>query len=248
MSTLARADQGSHGPWNESGRGTPRENRPRDRPGPYDPRVSLTRVLQLVRAVSIVLVLVAIAVQAVELANNDRFNATRFFAFFTIQSNLIGVAAFAWALRKGDNQRSRGVELLRGASAVYLTVTFFVVIFLLSNVDVQLQLPWIDFVLHKLFPVIVVLDWIVDPPQVRLTYRDALIWIVYPLVWTGLTLVRGAVDGWYPYPFLDPANGGYGQVAITAVAIIIGFLVIAAAWIYVGNARGGTRQRADPKT
>ncbi|MCI0584267.1 MAG: Pr6Pr family membrane protein, partial [Chloroflexi bacterium] len=174
--------------------------------------------------------------------------ATRFFAFFTIQSNLIGVAAFAWVLLNGDKARSRGLELLRGASAVYLTVTFFVVIFLLSNVDVQLQLPWVDFVLHKLFPVIVVLDWIVDPPRVRLTYRDALIWIVYPLVWTGLTLVRGAADGWYPYPFLDPANGGYGQVAITAVAVTIGFLLIAVAWIYVGNARSRAGQRVQPAT
>ena len=62
---------------------------------------------------------------------------------------------------------------------------------------------------------------------------------MYPLIWTGLTLVRGAADGWYPYPFLDPANGGYGQVAVTAVAVAIGFLVISLAMIWVGNARSG---------
>ena len=75
---------------------------------------------------------------------------------------------------------------------------FFVVIFLLSDVDVGLQLGWVDFVLHKLFPVVVVLDWIIDPPTVRLNARDALAWLVYPLIWTGLTLLRGAADGWYP--------------------------------------------------
>ena len=75
----------------------------------------------------------------------------------------------------------------------------------------QLQLVWVDVVLHKIFPIVVVLDWILDPPMTRLTFRDALLWLVFPLAWIGLTLVRGAIDGWYPYPFLDPANGGYGD-------------------------------------
>jgi hypothetical protein len=104
---------------------------------------------------------------------------------------------------------------------------------------VGLQLGWVDFVLHKLFPVIVVLDWIVDPPTVHLAPRDAITWLVYPLIWTGLTLVRGAADGWYPYPFLDPANGGYGQVAVTAIAVTIGFFVISLVMIAVGNSRRG---------
>ncbi len=206
------------------------------------------QALTLVRAASIVVVLAAIVAQAAELAANDAFNATRFFAFFTIQSNLIGVAAFAWLIATRDRPRSRAVELLRGAAVVYLTVTFFVVIFLLSGIDVQLQLGWVDFALHKFFPVVVVLDWVLDPPAVRLTARDALLWLAYPLAWTGLTMVRGAVDGWYPYPFLDPANGGYGQVLVTAIAIMVGFFVIALGTIAVANAVGERRSAVQPAT
>ena len=196
------------------------------------------RALTAVRLVSIVLVVVAIVAQAIALGDAGAFDPTRFFAFFTILSNLIGVAAFAWLLARGDRPRSRGLELLRGAAVVYLTVTFFVVIFLLSGVDVQLQLGWVDVVLHKIFPVVVVLDWVVDPPKARLSFRDSLLWLVFPLVWTGVTLVRGASDGWYPYPFLNPVNGGYGQVAVTAVAIMIGFLAIAGITVAIANARG----------
>lgn len=195
-------------------------------------------VLRLVRGASLTVVLVAIAAQALELANHGAFDATRFFAYFTIQSNLIGVAAFLWLLATRDGPRSRTLEVLRGAAALYLTVTFFVVLFLLSGVDVGLQLAWVDFVLHKLFPVVVVLDWFIDPPRTRLTLRDGLVWTAYPLVWTGLTLARGAVDAWYPYPFLDPANGGYGQVVLTIVAITAGFLLLAAGAIAVANGRG----------
>ncbi len=122
-------------------------------------------VLRIIRAVSILVVLAAIVAQAKTLADAGAFDPTRFFAYFTILSNLIGVAAFAWLVARPDGPRSRGVELLRAGAAIYLTVTFFVVIALLSNVDVGLQLVWVDVVLHKIFPVIVVLDWLLDPRE-----------------------------------------------------------------------------------
>jgi len=194
-------------------------------------------VWQVIRAASIALVLLAIVVALQSTRDAGTFNPTRFFAYFTIQSNLIGVVALAWAIATRDRRRSRGLELLRGAAAVYLTVTFFVVIVLLSDVDVSLELTWVDFVLHKLFPIVVVADWLIDPPVVRLGVRDALIWLVYPIVWAVLTVARGAVDGWYPYPFLDPANGGYGKVTITVVLITVGFVVLALLFAWLGNAR-----------
>jgi len=207
----------------------------------YRGGVTFRRGWQVVRVVAIVLVLLAIAVALQSTRDAGTFNPTRFFAYFTIQSNLIGVAAFAWLLGRGGRRRSRELELLRGASAVYLTVTFFVVIVLLSDVDVSLELAWVDFVLHKLFPVIVVADWLIDPPGIRLTPRDIPIWLVYPIVWAILTVIRGAVDGWYPYPFLDPANGGYGQVVVTIAAITIGFLALSAIFAALGNARTAPR-------
>jgi hypothetical protein len=198
-------------------------------------------VLVGVRAAAVVIVLAAMIAQVIEIADGGSFDATRFFAFFTIQSNLVGVAAFILVLAVRGAPRSRALELLRGASAVYLTITFVVVITLLSGVDVQLQLPWVDFVLHKLFPIIVVADWILDPPGTRLEIRDALIWLVYPLVWVGVTMLRGAADGWYPYPFLNPDNGGYGQVAITIVAVTVGFALFAAVIMWLANRRLATR-------
>ncbi len=204
------------------------------------------RVLTAVRVLSIVLVVAAIVVAAAALVDEGRFDPTRFFAFFTIQSNLIGVAAFIWLVASRDRRRSRGLELLRGAAVVYLTVTFLVVILLLSGEDVQLDLVWVDVVLHKLFPVVVVLDWLVDPPMVRLAYRDAALWLVYPIVWVVVTLVRGAADGWYPYPFLDPAKGGYGTVTVVVIAITIGFLALAAVTVAIGDRLGRRATSAGP--
>ena len=63
------------------------------------------RVLTAVRLLSIVLVVAAIVVAAASLVDEGRFDPTRFFAFFTIQSNLIGVAAFAWLVASRGNRR-----------------------------------------------------------------------------------------------------------------------------------------------
>jgi hypothetical protein len=70
-----------------------------------------------------------------------------------------------------------------------------------------------------------------------------MLWLVYPIAWAVVTVVRGELDGWYPYPFLDPANGGYGQVAIVIAAITLAFVVLALLVASAGNAR---RRRASP--
>jgi hypothetical protein len=197
----------------------------------------LDRLLRIVRLGTIVLVVAAIIAPALDLASRGTFDPTRFFAFFTIQSNLIGVVAFAWLLATGDGPRSPTLDRLRGAATLYLTITFFVVILLLSGVDVQLDMVWVDVVLHKVFPIVIVLDWVLDPPRIRITIRDVLVWLVYPIGWAVLTVIRGALDGWYPYPFLDPANGGYGQVTIVIAAITLAFVVVGLIIRAVGNAR-----------
>lgn len=189
----------------------------------------------IVRAGVAILVLVAIAVQVKTLLGDGFFRPLRFFAFFTILSNLFGAFVFlALAIRWRSN-RTRTFDLLRGAAVLYLVVTFIVVVILLSGAELQVAVPWVDFVVHKLFPVVIVIDWLIDPPATDLSRRDVLLWLAFPLVWLGLTLVRGAFDHWYPYPFLDPANGGYRSVAYHVGAILAGFLVLAGATIAISD-------------
>ena len=52
--------------------------------------------------------------------------------------------------------------------------------------------------------------------------------LIYPLVWIVVVLIRGATDGWFPYPFLDPQNG-YGSIAIVVVAITAAAIAVGAA-------------------
>jgi hypothetical protein len=187
--------------------------------------------------------ILAIAATVVDLAGRGVLNPVNFFSYFTIQSNLIGVAAFLLAATSPN--RTRGIDLLRGASVVYLSVTFVVFALLLSGTNVDTAMNWVDFILHKLFPIAVVVDWLIDPPRRRITPREAVGWLAYPLVWVAYTLIRGPIANWYPYPFMDPANGGYAAVAAYVVGIVIFGILVIALIAGVGNALRGGRPPQD---
>jgi hypothetical protein len=190
------------------------------------------RWLAWVRISFAVLTLGAIVYQASNLIEAGVFNPTRFFLFFTILSNLTAAAVFLEGGRRQLIGARPVPDLWRGFAVVVMTITFIVFAVLLSDLQEELQtnVVWVDTVLHRLMPVAVMADWLIEPPHGPLTFRRALVpWLAPPLVWTTFTLIRGAIDGWYPYPFLNPVNGGYGSVALYAVAILA--LLLAVIWL-----------------
>lgn len=79
---------------------------------------------------------------------------------------------------------------------------------LLRHEDLGSLLPWVNTVLHYVMPVAVVLDWLYQPPRTALSFRQTLLWLIFPLVYLSYVLIRGSIVDWYPYPFLNPANVG----------------------------------------
>jgi len=172
----------------------------------------------------------AIVTEIATLRARGLFSAENFFSYFTIEANTIAfivLLASAWFLF--TQKKSVTLDFFRGAATFYMVVTGIVFAVLLSGIEgaTLTAVPWDNIVLHYLIPIAAVLDWILDPPANRIVYRKALIWLLFPLAYLAYSLVRGPIVEWYPYPFLDPANGGYGQVIITSVIILIGGLVLA---------------------
>jgi hypothetical protein len=191
------------------------------------------------RIVFAIATIVAIAAQAADLNARGSFVAANFFSYFTIQSNLIAVAVFLVSVAWWRTTPSHAWELVRGASVVMMTVTLVVFALLLSNTDVDTALPWVNTIVHQVMPIAVIVDWLIDPPDRRISFLDSLRWVTYPLLWTAFTLIRGQSTGWYPYPFLDPADGGYGSAALYIVAILAFGIVLCAVISRVGNRLGG---------
>ena len=148
------------------------------------------------------------------------------FGYFTNQNNLAAgfVLTFAGiALLQG--RRVRWIEYARGAVATYIFIVGTVFWTLLVNAA-PIPIPWANDVVHAVVPAYCLLDWLLVGDRAPLSFRR--LWVIYPyaVVWLAVTLIRGATDGWVPYPFMDPATG-YASVAIYCGAIVVIATVVA---------------------
>ena len=175
------------------------------------------------------------------------FSPVNFFSYFTNLSNAfaVGVLLFSawWPATAPANTTFS--DRLRGTSVVNMAVVGIVFAALLRNVDLGSLLPWVNFVLHYVMPCVVVLDWLLQAPATRLGTRQLLLVQVFPMLYLGYVLVRGSSTGWYPYPFLNPANvDGYGGVGAYALGIALTFLL--AGWVLfaLGNKLGKSADTA----
>jgi hypothetical protein len=194
-------------------------------------------VVPAYRLVFAAVTIAAIISQAVASINLGIFRPANYFSYFTIDSNMIATALLLVGVIRWRLTSSPGLDVLRGAGVVYMSVTGVVFTLLLSGVDVDTQLKWVNTVVHELMPLVVVADWLIASPASRLTLRQGALWLLFPLVWIIYTLIRGAAITWYPYPFLNPANGGYASVTLYCVGILVFMLVVCAAVVWLGNLR-----------
>lgn len=161
----------------------------------------------------------------------DSTNVANFFSFFTIQSNLIGAAVLLVAACLVPRE-TRTWSLIRGAAAIYLVLTGVIYNTLLVDLAEELQttIPWVDDVLHKIIPIVMLIDLLLVPLAHRIRWREATVWAIYPLAYFAYSLIRGPIVDWYPYPFLDPReDGGYLGVAGFSVVVLLAFL--ACIWV-----------------
>lgn len=156
----------------------------------------------------------------------------RFASYLTIWSNVL-VAWSAATLAFGLDEDSRVWRALRLDAVVICVGGGIVHFFLLRPL---LDLDGTDLVadklLHLVVPLLAVIGWVVFGPRERATRADLLPFLVVPVFWLVYTLVRGAFVDWYPYPFIDVVEHGYGVVLLNALGIscfLVGMVYLAIA-------------------
>jgi hypothetical protein len=177
------------------------------------------RALRL--ALASLLAVALVAQLLIGLSNSD-LTVVRFFSYFTVLSNLGAAVVLTMLAARPGRDDSPGFATFRGAVTVYMGVTGIVYATVLypQLADVGVPEPWIDISIHVLGPLAMTLDWIVYRPAVRLPGYTVWTWLVFPFVYLVYTLMYGPIADWYPYPFLDPATGGYGIVVLWSLLVL----------------------------
>jgi hypothetical protein len=165
----------------------------------------------------------------------------RFFAYFTILTNIVAAVVMT-SVAFGVPALS-GHSLVTGAT-MNIAVVGLVYHFVLASLwDPQGAQRIVDILLHYVTPVGVLLFWIALEPKGGVTWRDGLIWLVYPGVYLIYALWRGAADGFYPYPFIDVTTIGLEQTLLNAMGLLIGFTMLGQLFVFLDGALGAAAMR-----
>jgi hypothetical protein len=176
------------------------------------------------------------------------------FSYFTILTNL------AIALTLSVQVAARGSRLARRlVRPVFLTGVAVAITLVSLAYELLLRRLWnpqgwswvADTLFHDVVPLTFVVFWAVYVPKGSLSLRQLPAWLIYPAAYLAYALLRGALTGRYPYPFLDAAAIGYARTAVNAAGLLL--VLVALGMLFVGLDRllaagGGRRSRAESAT
>jgi hypothetical protein len=209
-------------------------------------------IIRVAAAAAIITAIVGQFAKSLSMVPDPAFFVVNFLSFFTILSNALSAIVLligAWFSFRSPRD-PEWYNLTRVSVVTYMATTFVVYNLLLRDIslDQATTLPWSNEILHVWAPLYVVLDWVLAPGRLPIAWKRIWVIAVFPIMWVVYTMIRGAVVGWYPYPFLNPdiAPGvGYGGVAVYVIAIAAFILLVGAG--IIGISRAAWPYRAAPE-
>ena len=155
-------------------------------------------------------------------------SVVNFFSFFTILSNIFVAVCLTVVVLTPFSIPGIFCSKTTVQSSIALNIFIVGLVYNLVLRNIWSPKGWqlvADNLLHVVVPVLYVLYWYFFTPKKQLTQRDIFPWLLFPALYLGYSLVRGAVTGWYPYPFIHSDNLGYGKVARNSLMVLLAFVI-----------------------
>ena len=144
-------------------------------------------------------------------------------AYFTILTNLL--VALVFTAIAADRTALRRPSVLAGTTLSIVLVGVIYALLLHGLLELSGGSALANVLLHRVTPVLVPIFWLAFAPKGALTWRDPLLWALYPLAYLAYGLARGSATGRYAYPFIDVPAIGWPRTAINAILIAVGFML-----------------------
>jgi hypothetical protein len=157
------------------------------------------------------------------------------FSYYTIQTNLLAALGMALSLKYlwKDRQEPRSLAIFKGGSLLWIMVTgIFFQILLADRWHPQGLQVYINLSMHIFNPLAVLLNWLVFEKKGQYKPVHLVYWLGYPLLYCLVSLVRGALTGFYPYFFINPvAPPPEGMGSYPAMLGMVAMLVLSFAFL-----------------
>jgi len=200
------------------------------------------RFSSLSRLIIAIIAWFALALQLFILIDNTPGNGLtplqamgRFLIFFTVLSNLLVAVSLTIGLINPSS--SLGNFFATSFSTAAIAVYIFIVGLVYNIVLRQLWQPHglqkvADELLHVAVPVLYTLYWIVYASTGSLKWKYSFGWLIFPLIYLIYAMVRGGLEGFYPYPFLDLGKLSVTKVFLNCLALSSAFLLVG--FLFIG--------------
>jgi len=147
----------------------------------------------------------------------------RYFAYFTILTNTFVtpvMARAAVAPNSAAGLNAPRVELMAVTSILFVCIVYNLL--LAARWDPQGWQKVADVIVHNVVPPVFALFWLLRPHG-ALKWSDAGFAALWPLAYAVYGLTRGAMDGFYPYFFMDPTSLSWAQIALNLLGLVLAY-------------------------
>ena len=161
-----------------------------------------------------------------------------YIGYFTILTNVLVALALTADARGPRGAVSRFFTRPDVHTAIAMSIVIVAAIYNLMLRQLWQPHGWqivADNTLHVLMPVLFLLYWWLAVPKATLRWPQVIVWQLYPAAYFAYVLARGAVDRWYPYPFLDVTKLGYLLVLVDACVVLLVFVTVALLLVALGR-------------
>jgi len=197
------------------------------------------KVIGGIRVLAALALVSSIVWQVTDRLAHGLFRPAEYFAYFSIQGTMIcAVVLGVTGVRALKGLRdTKLLHLVRLSTTVYVVVISVVYNALLRGLpgdvrDAGYNWPQVpNEIIHVWGPIVMLLDWLLVAGFTSVRLRAAFWVAVYPIAWILFSVIRGNVDGWWAYWFLDPTDKGgvTGMLeyifGIAALMIGLGFVL-----------------------
>ena len=148
-----------------------------------------------------------------------------YLAYFTVLTNLLVAITATVAARRNDGGRDLP---WRGCAVTAIALVGLAYHFLLSDEEIPAGPHWLsNALLHYAVPLAALAWWLLLPPRRHIAPTAPLRWLQWPALYAAYALVRGAITGFYPYPFIDVPTLGIIRTLIHCAGLGLAFLALA---------------------
>ncbi len=152
--------------------------------------------------------------------------------FFTILTNFIVSYVLIMAAIRGH---WRSFSLLTGATVwIWLVGTIYHAVLASTHNPTGIA-AFTNHIHHTFVPAGTFLIWILAKPRSFIPIKSPFMWLIFPLAYTVYMLLRGQMDGLYPYEFSNPSAIGWKGFFISQAVLLVIFLGLGFLFRFVSN-------------